>query len=241
MDWVAGITIQRTPLAIFLPFNTFAAILMSSIRPLVQEPITAWSTFTSPTWSMFLVLEGRWGKDTVGFNWDRSITYVSSYSASSSASYTVKARFECSFIYSTASSSTGKIPFFPPASIAMLQMVKRSSMERVLIPSPTNSIDLYRAPSTPIIPMICKITSLPLTHLDGFPTSSNLMAEGTLNHALPVTIPAAMSVLPTPVENAPSAPYVHVWESAPITASPATTSPFSGRRACSIPISPTSK
>ena len=31
------------------------------------------------------------------------------------------------------------------------------------------------------------------------------------------------------VENAPSAPYVQVWESAPMTASPATTRPFSGR------------
>ena len=91
------------------------------------------------------------------------------------------------------------------------------------------------------MPMMCRITSLPLTHFPGLPTSSNLMAEGTLNQALPVTIAAAMSVEPTPVENAPSAPYVQVWESAPIIASPATTRPFSGSRACSIPMSPTSK
>jgi len=83
--------------------------------------------------------------------------------------------------------------------------------------------------------------SLPLIHLAGLPVSTNLIAEGTLNHASPVAIPAAMSVEPTPVENAPSAPYVHVWESAPIITSPATVSPFSGRSACSIPISPTSK
>ena len=31
-------------------------------------------------------------------------------------------------------------------------------------------------------------------------------AEGTLNQAFPVAMPAAISVLPTPVENAPSAP-----------------------------------
>ena len=68
----------------------------------------------------------------------------------------------------------------------------------------------------------------------------NFIAEGTLNHASPFAIPAARSVEPTPVENAPSAPYVHVCESAPITASPAATSPFSGRRACSMPIVPTS-
>ena len=32
------------------------------------------------------------------------------------------------------------------------------------------------------------------------------IALGTLNHALPVAIPAARSVEPTPVENAPRAP-----------------------------------
>ena len=61
-----------------------------------------------------------------------------------------------------------------------------------------------------------------------------------MNHAFPIAIPQAISVEPTPVENAPSAPYVQVCESAPITTSPETTSPFSGRSACSIPISPTS-
>ena len=47
---------------------------------------------------------------------------------------------------------------------------------------------------------------MPLTHLDGFPVSTNFKAEGTLNQAFPVAMAAAISVLPTPVENAPSAP-----------------------------------
>ena len=41
--------------------------------------------------------------------------------------------------------------------------------------------------------MICKITSLPLTHSAGLPVRLNLIAAGTLNHALPVAIPAAIS------------------------------------------------
>ena len=53
-------------------------------------------------------------------------------------------------------------------------------------------------------------------------------------------MPAAMSGEPTPVEKAPSAPYVQVWESAPMMASPGATRPFSGKRACSTPICPTS-
>ena len=42
-------------------------------------------------------------------------------------------------IYSMVFSSTGKIPFLPPASMAMLEMVKRSSMDREDTPSPVNS------------------------------------------------------------------------------------------------------
>ena len=36
----------------------------------------------------------------------------------------------------------GKIPFFPPASIAMLAIVNLSSIERDATPGPANSIDL---------------------------------------------------------------------------------------------------
>ena len=89
--------------------------------------------------------------------------------------------------------------------------------------------------------MIWRIISLPLTHFAGFPFNTNFNAEGTLNQHLPVAIPAAISVEPIPVEKAPNAPYVQVWESAPITTSPATTNPFSGNKQCSIPISPISK
>ena len=187
------------------------------------------------------VFSGRCGKETVGSISDKSILITCSYSASSSAVYSTNGLFECSFIYALVKSSTGKIPFFPPASIAMFAIVKRSSIVRLAMPSPVNSIDLYSAPSTPIMPIICKITSFPLTHFFGLPVSTNLIADGTLNQALPVAMPAAISVEPTPVENAPSAPYVQVCESAPIITSPATVSPCSGSSACSIPICPTSK
>ena len=50
------------------------------------------------------------------------------------------------------------------------------------------------------------MTSLPETHLPGLPVSSTRIAEGTLNQVSPAAMPAAMSVEPTPVENAPSAP-----------------------------------
>lgn len=57
-----------------------------------------------------------------------------------------------------------------------------------------------------MVPMMCRMMSLPLTYPFGLPVSTKRRAEGTLNHALPLIIPAAMSVEPTPVEKAPSAP-----------------------------------
>ena len=96
----------------------------------------------SPTSSIVFVFSGRCGKATVGLSVLKSIVYSSSYSASASASYFVYGLSECSLIYSSVSSSTGKMPFLAPASIAILAMVNLSSMVRFLIPSPTNSIDL---------------------------------------------------------------------------------------------------
>ena len=84
--------------------------------------------------------------------------------------------------------------------------LRQRAMESDFSPSPPNSILLYSAPSTPIIPMMCKMTSLPLAQPLSSPFRLKRMAAGTLNHALPVAMPAAISVLPTPVENAFSAP-----------------------------------
>jgi len=70
------------------------------------------------------------------------MVYSASYTASSSASYFVYDFVLCSFMYSSVSSSTGKIPFLAPASMAMFAIVNLSSIVRFLIPSPTNSIDL---------------------------------------------------------------------------------------------------
>ncbi|OPZ68468.1 MAG: hypothetical protein BWY81_00835 [Firmicutes bacterium ADurb.Bin467] len=82
---------------------------------------------------------------------------------------------------------------------------------------------------------------MPDAYLRSLPLRLTRIASGTLNHAVPVAMPAAMSVEPTPVANAPSAPCVQVWLSAPMTASPGLMSPISGSSACSMPTLPTSK
>ena len=89
--------------------------------------------------------------------------------------------------------------------------------------------------------MMWMMMSFPLTYFPGFPVRTNLIALGTLNQISPVAIPVATSVVPIPVEKAPRAPYVQVWESAPMMHSPATTTPAFGRMACSTPDLPCSK
>ena len=79
-------------------------------------------------------------------------------------------------------------------------------MDSWATPGPVNSRDWYLAPSTPILPMRVRITSLPETCGRSFPVRFTRMAEGTLNQVSPAAMAAPMSVDPTPVEKAPRAP-----------------------------------
>ena len=63
---VAGITMQRTPSATRRPRSTAAAARMSSMRPLVHEPMTAWSMVMWRLSSTGCVLLGRYGQATHG-------------------------------------------------------------------------------------------------------------------------------------------------------------------------------
>ena len=85
-------------------------------------------------------------------------------------------------------------------------MVNLPSIGIFLIVSPPISSVLYKAPSTPMSPIKCKIKSFALTHLFNLPLNSTLIADGTLNHVSPDAIVQPKSVEPTPVEKAPNAP-----------------------------------
>ena len=90
--------------------------------------------------------------------------------------------------------------------MAMLAMVRRPSTERLSIVEPPNSIAQYRAPSTPIMPMMCRMTSLAVAPAGSSPSMTKRIVSGTLNQARPVAMPTPASVEPTPVENAPIPP-----------------------------------
>jgi len=66
-------------------------------------------------------------------------------------------------------------------------------------------------PSAPMIRIISRIRSFLVTYSCGLPLNTTLIVSGTLNQFSPVIIVNAKSVLPIPVENAPSAPCVQVY------------------------------
>ena len=137
-----GRTIRRSPRDAFFPFRIRAAILKSSIRPFVQEPMTTWSRRMSPTSSAGLTFDGRCGKRHHGpeaAEVDRPGLLVNGVRVGldddAGRGAVVAGVFE------RAARSAGKMPFFAPPSMAMLAMVNRASMESEASPGPPNSMD----------------------------------------------------------------------------------------------------
>ena len=78
---------QRTSGCTLRPRSTSAAARMSSIRPLVQLPMTAWSILMRRDSETGWVFEGRCGQLTVGSMEAASILTTWAYSASGSLWY----------------------------------------------------------------------------------------------------------------------------------------------------------
>ncbi len=111
----------------------------------MQLPMTTWSIVTSARPAAATVLLGRCGLATVGGTAAASISMTRAYSASRSLAntwLTARARLPSGRLcrYCIVFSSKPTMPLLPPASIAMLHIVKRSSMESAAIVSPVNSI-----------------------------------------------------------------------------------------------------
>ena len=89
--------------------------------------------------------------------------------------------------------------------MAMLEMVKRSSMDRgYALPGELQGLVQSAVHADPADQVEDDV--LAADRGWSFPFNTTLMAAGTLNHSRPVAMAAAISVEPTPVENAPTAP-----------------------------------
>ena len=88
----------------------------------------------------------------------------------------------------------------------MLATAIRSSIDSDRAPSPTNSSTALVAPATPICAITARIRSLPETKSGFSPSKRTRIVAGTGCQNSPWARAAAMSVDPSPLPNAPSAP-----------------------------------
>ena len=135
-----GKTCRRTPGAIFFPFNIFCAIRKSSILPFVHVPNNARLNGIPSTSETGTENCDPPGFATMGESEDPSISIFLAYFASESLSTNSHALSVLPDKKSAVLSSAAIIPFFAPASTAILHNESRESILRALIALPVYSI-----------------------------------------------------------------------------------------------------
>ncbi len=120
------------------------------------------------------------------------------------------------------------MPARAPASIDMLQIVMRSSIDSASIAGPRYSSTCPVPPFTPIRPMIASTRSLAVTPGPSRPATSIASVRGLRcsRHWVASTYPT--SVVPMPNASAPNAPCVLVWLSPQTIVLPGCVAPSSG-------------
>src|SRR5207247_2454347 len=78
----------------------------------------------------------------------------------------------------------------------------------------------YLRPSSPVVPMTSRITSLAVVRSDSAPRMYTRSVSGTPSQRRPEAITAAVSVAPMPAAKAPTAPTMFVSLSLPMMSSP---------------------
>ena len=111
--------------------------------------MNTWSTLIGPTFFTVSTLSGMCGCATSGSRVFRSISTISSYSASASALSSVKSPSRpWAFRNARVTSSLGNTLVVAPSSAPMFAIVARSGTVRVFTPSPMYSITLPTPPLT---------------------------------------------------------------------------------------------
>mmetsp|Transcript_4003 Transcript_4003/g.14241 ORF Transcript_4003/g.14241 Transcript_4003/m.14241 type:complete len:229 (-) Transcript_4003:353-1039(-) len=137
--------------------------------------------------------------------------------------------------YSMVTSSGATIPARAPASMAMLHMVMRASIDSARTASPQNSITEPVPPAVPMMPMMCSTRSLEVT--PGASPPSTRMAMFLLRFCSSVCVARTCSTseVPMPKAREPKAPCVEVCESPQTMVMPGCVKPCSGPITCTIP------
>ena len=127
------------------------------------------------------------------------------------------------------------MPARAPASIAMLQTVMRSSIERDRTVGPRYSITCPAAPSAPRRAIRARLRSFAVTPGPRRPSTSTASVRGRSWSRHCVASTCATSLVPMPNASAPSAPCVLVWLSPQTIVRPGCVRPSSGAITCTMP------
>mmetsp|Transcript_983 Transcript_983/g.2163 ORF Transcript_983/g.2163 Transcript_983/m.2163 type:complete len:534 (-) Transcript_983:177-1778(-) len=139
------------------------------------------------------------------------------------------------FRYSNVTSSGATRPARAPASMAMLHIAMRLSMDMPRTASPQNSITLPVPPAVPMMPMTCSTTSFDVTPGARGPSTSTRMFLDFFCRMVCVASTCSTSDVPMPNASAPNAPCVDVWLSPHTHIDPGSVNPCSGPMTCTMP------
>ena len=140
--------------------------------------------------------------------------------------------------YANVVSSGAIIPARAPASIDMLQIVIRFSIDRPRIASPVYSSTCPIPPATPSRPIAPRIMSFAVTLAGSSPSKRTRIERGRVWGRHCVASTCSTSDVPTPNASAPNAPCVAVWLSPQTIVIPGCVSPSSGPITWTIPSRP---
>ena len=140
--------------------------------------------------------------------------------------------------YANVVSSGATIPARAPASIDMLQIVIRFSIDRLRIASPVYSSTCPTPPATPSRPIAPRIMSFAVTPGGASPSKRTRIDRGRTCGRHCVASTCSTSDVPTPNASAPNAPCVDVWLSPQTIVIPGCVTPSSGPITCTIPSRP---
>src|SRR3712207_8012135 len=126
-------------------------------------------------------------------------------------------------------------PARAPASIDMLQIVIRASIERASMALPRYSMTWPAAPLVPIFAMTARMTSFEDTPSGSTPSTVTAICLGRYCGRVCVASTCSTSLVPMPNASAPNAPCVEVCESPQTTVSPGIVSPSCGPTTCTMP------
>ena len=127
------------------------------------------------------------------------------------------------------------MPARAPASIDMLQIVMRASIDSLRMASPRYSITWPWPPPVPILAMMARMMSLAVTPSGSSPSTFTAMVLNGLRLRVCVAITCSTSLVPMPNASAPNAPCVEVCESPHTMVMPGWVRPRIGAKAWTMP------